>query len=919
VTFSADCSTLDFDGIDDFITLEDNYGLNSGPYSIEAWVKLNSITGIKTVLSKRNVTNLSAGGFDLIVNNGAPTFRWNGKSISTSSKLTIERWYHLAVTFSNSTISFYVDGILMGTNSSAVNPLNITDPFLIGAIHNANTPSIPRDYFHGWIEEVRIWETALTVEQLHFMMNQRLKILESPIGTTPITGTVLPLEVPGALTWASLQGYYQLIAADVDVANGITLDETSFKINGILKNIDTNQDNSAPLPYISSSDGDWNISSTWLRPDVWEYPNANGINGEKIDWNIARISNKINSNSKDITLLGLISEKANNLPEDSKLNMEGSVPNNTGNGLTITHYLKLDGIIDLNGESQLVQTEGSILEDSSSGYIERDQQGKRNSYVYNYWSSPVSTQGPGVNNAPYSVKSILMDGTIPSMPTNIIFRPEYWAADGARTTPRITISTYWLWGYSIAEANIYTEWDPILEDGPLNTGEGFTMKGTDGTASISAEQNYTFRGKPHNGDIVLPRIAAGQNYLIGNPYPSSIDANKFILDNLKFPDVIGATNTTNNFNGALYFWDHFARTTHTLVEYVGGYATRNLIDGVPAASTDERINANNAKGTKIPGQFIPVAQGFFINSSFDPNLSENYTADNGYVIFKNSQRAFVKETIPGNSQFLRPETNSQKDKQADTRSKIRLDFKSPMGYHRQILVGVDPNTTNGFDLGYDAQLNDNNLEDMFWLIDNVEFVIQGVPNFGIDQVLPLGIKINEAGVFSIKINKLENVADDMNIYLKNLQDSTYFDLRNGDYSLNLDPGNYYERFQIVFQKEKISTEEPDPVVETEEETTTEEEEQEQEQGTAGEEEILDGEIKVFYVGNSRELAILNPSKFKIERIVIYDMLGQIIQEYQNISNEKEVRLPVREFPAAVYAIKLYSGNKEISKNIILIR
>jgi outer membrane biosynthesis protein TonB len=230
---------------------------------------------------------------------------------------------------------------------------------------------------------------------------------------------------------------------------------------------------------------------------------------------------------------------------------------------------------------------------------------------------------------------------------------------------------------------------------------------------------------------------------------------------------------------------------------------------------------------------------------------------------------------------------------------------------------------------------------MFWLIDNIEFVIQGVPNFGIDQVLPLGIKINETGVFSIKINKLENVADNVNIYLKNLQDSTYFDLRKGDYSMNLDPGNYYESFQIVFQKEKVPPEEPDPVEETEEETEEEpdpvveteeeseeesveeviaEEEQEQEAvETAGDEEILDGGIKVFYVGNNREIAVLNPSKFKIERIVIYDMLGQIIQEYQNISNEKEVRLPVREFPAAVYAIKLYSGNKEISKSIILIR
>jgi hypothetical protein len=443
------------------------------------------------------------------------------------------------------------------------------------------------------------------------------------------------------------------------------------------------------------------------------------------------------------------------------------------------------------------------------------------------------------------------------------------------------------------------------------------MKGTSGDAAISDPQNYVFKGKPNNGTILL-NIATNQNYLLGNPYPSSIDANKFILDNLNAANVSGATNTKNIFNGALYFWDHFAGKSHILLEYVGGYATRNLTGGVPAASTDERINANDAKGTKVPGQFIPVAQGFFINSVLDPNLSGNYTVDGGDVIFQNSQRAFVKETNPVNSQFLRPEINSKKDKQVDTRAKIRLDYRSPMGYHRQILVGVDSNTTNGFDLGYDAALNDNNPEDMFWLINGNEFVIQGVPNFDLEQVLPLGIKLKEEGDFSIRINKLENVAEDVNIYLKNLQDSTYFDLRKADFKMKLEPGNYNERFQLVFQKEKISPEEPDPDEETGEET----EEEEQEQGTdggSGEEEITDEKIEVFYVGNNRELAILNPAKFEIQRVVIYDMLGAKIQEYQYVSSEKEVRLPVREFAAAVYVVKLYSGNKEISKSIILIK
>jgi len=158
----------------------------------------------------------------------------------------------------------------------------------------------------------------------------------------------------------------------------------------------------------------------------------------------------------------------------------------------------------------------------------------------------------------------------------------------------------------------------------------------------------------------------------------------------------------------------------------------------------------------------------------------------------------------------------------------------------------------------------------------------------------------------------------VNIYLKNLQDSTYFDLREADFTMKLEPGNYDKRFQIVFQKEKISTEEPDPDEETEEEA--EEEEQEQgNDGGPGKEEFVEGNIEVFYAGNHRELAILNPAKFEIQRVIIYDILGEKIQEYQYVSNNKEVRLPVREFAAAVYVVKLYSGNKEISKSIILIR
>jgi len=902
----TDCDQVDFDGTNDYVDFgEDSYNLsgtdNKKAFSIEVWVKPEIKNGRQTIFSKRDA-NLSSNlkGYDLRIDDGEVSFNWdnNGSIKSSPYKIDVNRWYHIALTHSSDgEYNLYIDGVFIkrvGGGSPGKNSYKA----ILGAMYNNG--SSPLNYFNGWMEEIRIWKVALTPDQLHLMMNQHIK----KVGTE-VEGEVIPLKIKN-LKWDDLIGYYRMD----ETGCGYVLpyfDGVSYVgFNGRLNNITSPQNKTAPLPYESETNGNWRDRNTWdqniggSEDKYWSWPNETGINGEEINWNIAIQNHDIKSNNKDIKLLGLFSETG------SQLIMDG-VNSNSGNELRITHYLELNGHIDLHGESQLVQTEGSILEESSSGYIERSQQGTASSFNYNYWSSPVVTQGND-NNSTYIVASVMMDGSAGTNYGNLLnFNDWYEYSDYTYPddAPR-RISNYWINKFHDS-SNVYSKWERVGSTGTLLAGEGYTMKGTSGFATISTPQNYVFKGKPNNGNISLT-IGQDQNFLLGNPYPSALDADQFIKDNL----MNGGTNPDGNiFNGALYFWDHFAGKTHILTEYIGGYATYNLMGGLAAASTDERINANDSIGTKKPGQFIPVGQGFFINTVLDPSLSPSITVDGGNVIFKNSQRAFIKETDPVDSQFLRPEKNIQKNKQADTRSKIRLDFNSPMGYNRQILVGSDPNTTNGYDLGYDAQLNDNNLEDMFWLINNIEFVIQGVPNFGIKQILPLGIKINEAGVFNIKINKLENVGEDVNIYLKNLQDSTYFDLRKGDFSMHLDPGTYNERFQIVFQIQKVPTEEPVPV--------PEEEAVEEEQEAADDEEILAGEIEVFYVGNYREIAVLNPSKFKIERIVIYDMLGQIIQEYQNIPNEKEVKLPVREFPAAVYAIKLYSGNKEISKSIILIR
>src|SRR5690606_26464597 len=105
------------------------------------------------------------------------------------------------------------------------------------------------------------------------------------------------------------------------------------------------------------------------------------------------------------------------------------------------------------------------------------------------------------------------------------------------------------------------QWQHVRRSGTLLAGEGFSMKGVANTnGSIALQQNYVFNGKPNNGNIMLP-ISSGNDYLVGNPYPSALDAHEFILDNIK--DGSGRA-ATNIINGALYFWDHFASSTHVL-------------------------------------------------------------------------------------------------------------------------------------------------------------------------------------------------------------------------------------------------------------------------------------------------------------------------------------------------------------------
>ncbi|WP_295181169.1 LamG-like jellyroll fold domain-containing protein [uncultured Christiangramia sp.] len=874
------CSKLDFDGVDDHINVGSNFSMGGKDFSLEAWIKPHNVTGVKTIISKRREGDNNIG-YDLFLNQGVPTFRVRNRSVSGTKKVDTDRWYHIAAVYSASRMTLYVDGIEIQNNTNNIpgGSGNFDEPFIIGAAYTANNISNTKEHFNGFIEEVRIWEDEISKQQIQFFMNQRLQKTGNQVEGTILDNSLNLTNAPESPSWNTLVGYYQLLAEENLITDGSTpnLGSVGNSAAGLLKNIQSLQQNTAPLPYISNNDGNWDTMNTWLRPDVWDSPNSKGINEESIDWNIVLTSHDIKNSNRNISLLGLISE-------NGTIKFEGSTNARTGMGsgygLLISHYLKLDGVIDLNGESQLVQPEGSILDPLSSGNLQIDQQGKANSYNYNYWTSPVSNANTsGVNNG-FSLNNVLYNGSNP-----FIFRPNFAAADGSD----IVLSSYWLYTFS-GEADDYFTWLQFDETFKLEPGIGYSMKGTSGAADLNVHQNYTFRGMPNNGDISVA-VGEDQNLLTGNPYPSAIDSEKFIEENAI---------QQQNFNGSLYFWDHFGKIdSHYLEEYVGGYAVLNKSGSVSSASSiDSRIQTEtDLRGSKKPGRYIPVGQGFFINTQGASNPQQ--------ITFKNKYRVFVPESS-GNSQFHSqeedPKKTAENEYEKDTRHKIRLKLESPKGYHRQILATADVNTTDGFDLGYDAPLIENNVEDLYWMIDESEFVIQGVPDFNKARVLPIGFKIAEAGEYTIKIDELENIQNDIDIFLYDTEIEKYHDLIKSDYKVTTDSvGIFNEKYQIVFQKleEEVSEE----VVEEKPEVVEE-----------SEPEFLD----MRYLRQTDEIALYNPDLQNIDFVELYSVSGQKIMTFSEIPTEESISLRIQQkLSSAVYVVKIYVGEKSYSKKVII--
>ncbi|WP_298371326.1 LamG-like jellyroll fold domain-containing protein, partial [uncultured Lutibacter sp.] len=861
------CSDINFDGVNDYITFKDNYD-RTGAFSIEMWVKPEDLVGTQCLFSKRDANDLTTG-YDLRLSGSTVQFYWGNNAIS-SNAIDAITWHHIAVTFNGSVYKLYIDGVEKASQNSNMVPIPNSMECILGAMDQANNPpNKPVNNFHGWIDELRIWNKALDIEHIRQMMNQEIKLT----GGDDVVGEIIPIKVSGPdvtqngteddpLLWSNLDGYYRM------GENCGYLTPTKGSLNGRLRNITTSQEESAPLPYTTNNDGAWDNNNTWTQTSVWYIPNST-VFGTKIDWNIVQMSNIITSGIRDITLLGLISDSG-------KLTMDGSTNlttgTGTGQGLWITHYLNLDGIIDLEGESQLIQkryyTAGnatiqfneSILDGSSSGYIERDQQGQGNLYNYEDWSSPVGLIGQPQSSS-YSVKDVLKDGRN-SYGSDINFTP---ANDGDMSTSPITVSSRWIYTYKNGAGFKRANLDKVFK-----AGEGHTMKGsfTAAEAAIN-KQNFVYRGKPHNEDIQLT-ISNGNYYLIGNPYSSALDADQFIIDN-------AINNST--ITGVLEFYEDWSTdNTHIESTASAGYAYYTLAGGVGSGTLGENVNNPGEYGSKTPTRYVPVGQAFWVVGD-----------GGGTVEFNNNQREFVTEGIPSESIFFKgaKEKISKSSKaEKDLRLKIRIGFETSGIKNRQLLLTIDERASNKIDKGFDAEVSVFQDNDFYWLTDNKKLVIQAIDYLSKESVIPVGVSLKEKGNIKIKVDTINNAFENMEIYLRNNISNDTYDILNNEFEVELESGEFNNMYSIVF-KPKFELSE-----------TNEE---------------LSNNFRTHIIEN--ELRIIRRSEIKISNISLFNIIGQQILSRSTNIDKTEIILPVN-VEVGVYLVVIETEKGSYSKKVI---
>jgi hypothetical protein len=463
----------------------------------------------------------------------------------------------------------------------------------------------------------------------------------------------------------------------------------------------------------------------------------------------------------------------------------GNVIVNSGRTLTITNEVNVNGgTLTFENNASLVQI--NDVQNTGSITYKRNSQPMKN-FDYSYWSSPVTGQ----------------------------------------TTVNLSPNTL---------ADKYHRYDPVqgwvLDRGIMQPGIGYIIRVPKPnfwpipTAS-SYIQPVEFKGIPNNGEIPVT-IADGNFYLMGNPYPSALDADKFLYKNID-----NADNDINDsiLGGTIYFWTHNTGIKQEGSKYVyvsDDYAAYNKTGSVKANSGGER-----------PEGYIAAGQSFFVKAE----------GGSGTVKFTNKMRIGSN-----NTQFFKP---SKTSKSAVTeKHRLWLNMSNAGGAFKQTLIGYVEGATNTYDKKFDGLSFDGNSYIDFYSVneaDKLTIQARALP-FSDTDVVPLGYRSTIAGDFTIAIDQADGNLASQRVYLEDKQTGTINELTAGNYTFTTKAGTFNNRFVLRYTNKTLGT---------------------------GDFETQDAAVWVMI---QNKTVTVNSTIENIDKVFIYDVSGKQLYQKEDVKN-----------------------------------
>ncbi len=529
--------------------------------------------------------------------------------------------------------------------------------------------------------------------------------------------------------------------------------------------------------------------------------------------------------------------------DNTHITIEGDITVDSGSSIEVQPY----GAVVQNDDSALVTNNGSIQVTKKTALLNAW-------YEYTYWSSPVSgeTIGGGLFESEASRRFVFnaqnyLDATAETNNNNATVAGQDGIDDNGND---------WQW---VSGSAVMT---PGVGYAATHSQSGFIFSGVG--------YDYIFEGAFNNGVITVPiyrndsELADENPNLIGNPYPSAIDSDLFILANPSLDGVINlwsqntAPSSTENGNQAQNFSTSDYAKINGASQTAGG-------DGV------------------MPNRLIPSGQAFFVSmdnaaAPVTPVSGMIFTTD---VTFNNSMRV---SGATDNSQFFKNSNKTKKGSQIN--NKLWVNLTSDNGLFHQISVAYVNGATNQDDGAYyDAErvITPNTFSGLYSTIGDKKFAIQGREPGSLDEneVIKLGFKtsIEVATLYKLSIADIRgDFLTNNTVYLKdNLLNKTH-NLSESDYTFTSEVGEFNERFEIVFNNAALSI--TDVAANPKDLRITE----------------FDNDMVQFSVTENLE----------IQSVTIYDLLGRNLNTFKGNSNKELFNLS--ELSSSVFIAEVTLSN-----------